>query len=206
MTEVDEAFRRAVIEAADAAVDGVLATSPDDVDTGHVGLYRATMQRIKLLVAAYLADGGRHTGDTALVARAVPHAKALAGMQAASGLFVGGDNIESPPDTAFAINDVCDTLELIRRAAAPALAPVELLLGAIADAAVPAMVAGGVHTPNHRWSSPRHLRGCTGAARTPPCALGPSDGSPRASTSRATGCTRSAARSTRCSCRTRRSP
>lgn len=151
MTEVDEAFRRAVIEAADAAVDGVLATSPADVDTARIGLYRATMQHIKLLVAAYLADGGRHAGDAALVAHAVAHAEALAGMQAASGLFVGGDNIESPPDTAFAINDVCDTLELIRRAAAPALAPLDQLLGAIADAAVPAMVAGGVHTPNHRW-------------------------------------------------------
>lgn len=151
MTEVDEAFCRAVIEAADTAVDGVLATAPADVDTGHIGLYRATMQRIKLLVAAYLADGGRHTGDAALVSRAVAHAEALAGMQAASGLFVGGDNIESPPDTAFAINDVCDTLELIRRAAAPVLAPLDRLLGAIADAAAPAMVAGGVHTPNHRW-------------------------------------------------------
>jgi hypothetical protein len=151
MTEVDEAFRRAVIEAADTAVDGVLATSPADVDTGHIGLYRATMRDIKLLVAAYLADGGRHTGDAALVARAVAHAEALAGMQGPSGLFVGGDNVESPPDTAFALNDVCDTLELIRRAAAPALAPVDQLLGAIADAAAPAMVAGGVHTPNHRW-------------------------------------------------------
>lgn len=151
MTELDEAFRRAVIEAADAAVDGVLATAPADVDPGHIGLYRATMRDIKLLVAAYLADGGRHTGDAALVSRAVTHAEALAGMQGASGLFVGGDNVESPPDTAFAINDVCDTLELIRRAAAPALAPVDQLLGAIADAAAPAMVAGGVHTPNHRW-------------------------------------------------------
>jgi hypothetical protein len=151
MTEVDEVFRRAVIEAADAAVDGVLSTSPADLDTGRIGLYRATMQHIKLLVSAYLADGGRHTGDAALAAHAVAHAEALAGMQAASGLFVGGDNIESPPDTAFAINDVCDTLELIRRAAAPALAPLDQLLGAIADAAAPAMVAGGVHTPNHRW-------------------------------------------------------
>ncbi|MGI5190101.1 hypothetical protein ACQEVI_18315 [Promicromonospora sp. CA-289599] len=151
MTEVDEAFRRAVIEAADTAVDGVLATSPADVDTGHIGLYRATMRDIKLLVAAYLADGGRYTGDAALVSRARTHAEALAGMQAASGLFVGGDNVESPPDTAFALNDVCDTLELIRRAAAPALAPLDQLLGAIADAAAPAMVAGGVHTPNHRW-------------------------------------------------------
>jgi hypothetical protein len=151
MTDLDEAFRRAVIEAADAAVDGVLATAPDDVDTGHIGLYRATMRDIKLLVAAHLADGGRHTGGAALVSRAVTYAEALAGMQGPSGLFAGGDNVESPPDTAFAINDVCDTLELIRRAAAPALAPLDELLGAIADAAAPAMVAGGVHTPNHRW-------------------------------------------------------
>jgi hypothetical protein len=151
MTELDETFRRAVIEAADAAVDGVLATAPADVDTGHIGLYRATMRDIKLLVAAYLADGGHHVGDAALVSRAVVHAEALAGMQAPSGLFVGGDNIESPPDTAFALNDVCDTLELIRRAAAPALAPLDQMLGAIADAAAPAMVVGGVHTPNHRW-------------------------------------------------------
>lgn len=151
MTDVDKQFRRVVIEAADAAVDGALSASPADLGTAPLGPYRAAMRRIKLLVGAYLVDGGHYTGDAALVSHAVAHAEALERMQAASGLFIGGDNIESPPDTAFAINDVCDTLELCRRAATPSLAPLEELLGAIADAVVPAMVAGGVHTPNHRW-------------------------------------------------------
>ncbi|WP_222851189.1 hypothetical protein [Phytoactinopolyspora mesophila] len=148
---MDESFRRAVIAAADGAVDGVLAMSPADLGTAPLGPYRASMRRIKLLVGAYLVDGGRHTGDAALISHAVAHAEALRSMQTASGLFLGGDNIESPPDSAFAINDVCDALELLRRAAASSLVPLEQMLGAIADAATPPMLAGGVHTPNHRW-------------------------------------------------------
>jgi hypothetical protein len=148
---VVEADRRRVIEAADAAVDGVLDMSPAGLGTAPLGPYRAAMRRIKLLVAAYAVAGGRRAGDADLVAHAVAHADALQGMQAASGLFIGGDNVESPPDSAFALNDVCDTLELCRRTGEPSLGPLEHVLDAIADAAVPAMLAGGVHTPNHRW-------------------------------------------------------
>ncbi|NEE03253.1 hypothetical protein [Phytoactinopolyspora halotolerans] len=151
MRDVDEAFRRAVIAAVDAAVEEVLAASPADLDTAPLGPYRAAMRRIKLLVSAYVADDGAYAGRERLLSHAVAHAAALGRMQAASGLFIGGDNIESPPDSAFAVNDACDTLELIRRVADPSLTPLGQMLDAIADAAMPAMIAGGVHTPNHRW-------------------------------------------------------
>ncbi|NHB84279.1 hypothetical protein G7085_05675 [Tessaracoccus sp. HDW20] len=85
---------------------------------------------------------------------AVAHGAALADLQAPSGLFTGGDNLESPPDSGFTLNDLGDAVEVIRRAdpaARSELAVLESLLVEIADNARAAMLAGGVHTPNHRW-------------------------------------------------------
>ena len=66
------------------------------------------------------------------------------------GLFEGGDNVQSPPDSAFTINDACDVHHLLRDADA-ALVPLREALAAVIRAAAPALLAGGVHTPNHRW-------------------------------------------------------
>ncbi|WP_277207530.1 hypothetical protein [Isoptericola croceus] len=152
MTGRDEAFVGRVVAAADAAVDALAAAPP--LAEAPLGPHRESMRRAKLLVGAYLAPGGRHEGDPAVVAHALTYVTALREMQAASGLFVGGNNVESPPDSGFTLNDVGDVLELVARAGAPrraALAGVHDLLVQVADAAAPAMLAGGVHTPNHRW-------------------------------------------------------
>lgn len=77
-----------------------------------------------------------------------------------SGTFRSGDNVDSPPDTAFTVNDLAWASTALA-AAPPAEAPgterEHLLaeLGAALDplleAVTPALVRGGVHTPNHRW-------------------------------------------------------
>ena len=73
---------------------------------------------------------------------------ALRGRQGASGLFRGGDNVDSPPDSAFSVNDLADAAVLLRGRGAERSAAglVDIL-----DAATPALLIGGVHTPNHRW-------------------------------------------------------
>ncbi|MDV9175125.1 hypothetical protein R6V09_34060, partial [Streptomyces sp. W16] len=66
------------------------------------------------------------------------------------GLFAGGDNVQSPPDSAFTVNDVCDA-HILSAGAGPELRDVTAALAEIAGAASESLVVGGVHTPNHRW-------------------------------------------------------
>ncbi|MFC5297219.1 hypothetical protein [Brachybacterium tyrofermentans] len=78
-------------------------------------------------------------------------------LQNPSGTFRGGDNVDSPPDSAFTVNDLAwARVEIARRSvdssttAHPLSAlqePLDLVLGAV----TPALLHGGVHTPNHRW-------------------------------------------------------
>jgi hypothetical protein len=116
--------------------------------------HRHLMERARLFVAAYLWPRSAHAGEGALIDAAAESVGALHALQGPSGLFVGGDNVDSPPDSAFTVNDLCDALHLIAQAPADervALAALETELTAIADAAEPALLVGGVHTPNHRW-------------------------------------------------------
>ncbi|MCP2635962.1 hypothetical protein K0817_005180 [Microbacterium sp. HD4P20] len=150
---VDAAFVDAVTAAADAAVDQLLAgDSPASLGDAPLGPHRESMRRAKLLVVAYLAPNSRRAGDRRLTDAAQEYAAALEAMQSRTGLFLGGDNVESPPDSGFTINDLGDVLELIARSDARSdLSRLDALLRSIADRATPAMLAGGVHTPNHRW-------------------------------------------------------
>lgn len=70
----------------------------------------------------------------------------LASLQSPGGTFRGGDNVDSPPDSAFTLNDLAWARTV--PGAPAALAPA---LDRILDAAMPALITGGVHTPNHRW-------------------------------------------------------
>lgn len=148
-SRTDTAFLAAVTAAADArarevlaGVDGLLAGAPH---------HRAVMSAAKALVAcAVHRDSALHASDEA--ARTADRLiGVLAGMQGGNGLF-DGENLASPPDTAFTINDLCDTYALLRRDAVPdALRPLAGALEAIASAAAGPLRLGGVHTPNHRW-------------------------------------------------------
>lgn len=128
--------------------------------------HRQLAERIKCLVVAACAGdhpagpggdlpgpdpAGRSGGD--LLRHAVDLAARLRELQGPTGLFSGGDNVDSPPDSAFSINDLADALLLLRHPAGPAGADPALtkLLEHLLAAATPALTGGGVHTPNHRW-------------------------------------------------------
>lgn len=101
----------------------------------------------------------------ALVEAAAQAIAQLAELQNPSGTFRGGDNVDSPPDTAFTINDLAWARVAIsgpvgtagrRRDAADSVAarllsPLLAPLDDVLDTVTPALLAGGVHTPNHRW-------------------------------------------------------
>lgn len=90
-----------------------------------------------------------------LLDRAYLLAAGLTDRRGAEGLFRGGDNVASPPDSAFSLGDLADAAAILsRRPAGAAAGPASRLVGVLSTLlreAVPALLSGGVHTPNHRW-------------------------------------------------------
>ncbi|GCB43447.1 hypothetical protein [Streptomyces sp. NL15-2K] len=146
-TALDHEFLRAVARAADRSA-APLAACPDEEPAGVP--HRALARRVKTLVAAYRSPDSALHGSRQAVAAAMTHLRALRAVQTPTGLFAGGDNVQSPPDSAFTVNDVCDA-HVLAGGAGPELREVTAALAEIAGAATASLLTGGVHTPNHRW-------------------------------------------------------
>ncbi|TCL79340.1 hypothetical protein EDF31_11527 [Curtobacterium sp. PhB142] len=145
-------FLDAVGPAADAAVARLRLADDDPAALQH----RELMARALTLVGAWVRKertGGPDRLPDDDLATAHGWVRHLAARQSPGGTFVGGDNVLSPPDSAFTVNDVCDALELLApyRASVPAAAVLADDLDRIVHRATPALLTGGVHTPNHRW-------------------------------------------------------
>ena len=139
---IDLAFVARVRAALDGAVRAILDEAGGDA-WGRLS-HRELAERVKTLVAA---------GDDSLLGHAGRLVGTLRARQTASGLFRGGDNVDSPPDSAFSINDLAEAALLLRLPGRDGVA-VKSLTAALDDllaAATPALAGGGVHTPNHRW-------------------------------------------------------
>ncbi|TDW64710.1 hypothetical protein EDF51_11225 [Curtobacterium sp. PhB25] len=145
-------FLEAIGPAADAAVARLRLADDDPAALQH----RELMARALTLVGAWVRNertGGPGCFPEDDLATAHGWVRHLAARQSPGGTFVGGDNVLSPPDSAFTVNDVCDALELLApyRASVPAAAVLADDLDRIVHRATPALLTGGVHTPNHRW-------------------------------------------------------
>jgi hypothetical protein len=144
---IDREFARAVAEAADRlAVPLAAPHAPGPEGVSH----RELMFRVKTLISSFRTLDSVLCGDERALAAARAHLAALRDLQTPSGLFAGGDNVQSPPDSAFTVNDVCDAFVIADSGGAD-LAGIAATLAEIASAASGALLAGGVHTPNHRW-------------------------------------------------------
>ncbi|MGX1479607.1 UNVERIFIED_CONTAM: hypothetical protein RKD50_008415 [Streptomyces canus] len=143
---LDHEFVRAAARAADRSAVPLAAGPDEDPAVPHRGLAR----RVKTLVAAYRSPDSALHGSKEAVAAAMTHLRALRAVQTPTGLFAGGDNVQSPPDSAFTVNDVCDA-HVLAAGAGPELSEVTAALAEIAGAASGSLLTGGVHTPNHRW-------------------------------------------------------
>ncbi|GAB2610312.1 hypothetical protein [Pseudactinotalea suaedae] len=117
----------------------------EDPAPGH----RALMRLVATAVA--LEAVRPQVGSGTRLSTAVGLADRLAALQGPDGLFSSDGNLHSPPDSAFTLNDVGIALDLLPEVGAPQARELEARLRAVAAAAVPALVVGGVHTPNHRW-------------------------------------------------------
>ncbi|TXR55506.1 hypothetical protein [Quadrisphaera setariae] len=148
----DEEFAAAVASALADDVARVLAEDPGEAARLA---HRPLAARVRALVVASVLGVGGSAEE--LLTRALPLLAALRARQNPSGLFAGGDNVDSPPDSAFSINDLADAALLLDRWDAPAGAPASAAarvregLAELLDALTPPLLVGGVHTPNHRW-------------------------------------------------------
>ncbi|MFE1834646.1 hypothetical protein [Streptomyces sviceus] len=146
-TPLDHEFVRSAARAADRLA-APPAGAPDEDPAGVT--HRVLAQRVKTLIAAYRSPESALHGSERAVAAALTHLRALRAVQTDTGLFAGGDNVQSPPDSAFTVNDVCDA-HVLAAGAGPELSEVTAELAEIARAASGSLLTGGVHTPNHRW-------------------------------------------------------
>ncbi len=112
--------------------------------------HRALQQTAEAAAYAWLAPGGL-CGDPRLVPRAEECLDALARQQGRLGLFLTGDNVESPPDSSFTVNGLARLVRVCRDADRAELAGVRRRAEQVLRAVLPGLLTGGVHTPNHRW-------------------------------------------------------
>ncbi len=138
-----------LVRAADAELAGLLSgdLEPAYRARGH----RGVMAMVKAAVVLHLHPGSRWAGDAAVVERAERWLADLEALQAPSGLFSSGDNLASPPDSAFTITDVAVVADLVQRRGTERLDGVRERLLRVLRSAAGALRTGGVHTPNHRW-------------------------------------------------------
>lgn len=102
---------------------------------------------------AYLFLGTGKTDET-LFERARLAADYLLRVQRPSGLIdLLSVNYDSSPDTAFSVQSFCPVIEWGRERAATNPHWAELVAGleTFVRRAVPGLISGGFHTPNHRW-------------------------------------------------------
>lgn len=114
------------------------------------GTPRVHARWLRELVTAMVSPGSAYHHDATLLEPVQALLGALTAAQHADGTFSIG-NLHSPPDTAFVIDELAVVCALLRRDIW--LASAELADGVerIVARCGPPLVAGGVHTPNHRW-------------------------------------------------------
>ncbi|GIF41496.1 hypothetical protein [Actinoplanes xinjiangensis] len=143
MTDSDPEFTARVRTALEREVRGIRT------ETGDLWCqlqHRRLAERVKALAAAW-----HLTGDSGLLTPAAQLTGLLRERQNPGGLFRGGDNVDSPPDSAFSVNDLADAARLLREADDQSAQRLADRLVHLLDTMTPALVKGGVHTPNHRW-------------------------------------------------------
>jgi hypothetical protein len=102
------------------------------------------------LAAGYGRIESRFHHDSRLLPAMEGLVSALGEGQLADGLFDAG-NLDSPPDSAFILETLCQAQSLMLRDDSVATVAMRARLTAMILRCAEAVRTGGVHTPNHRW-------------------------------------------------------
>lgn len=145
----DTHFHDAVVAAATRRAAVLLARGGPTISAQS---HRELMRDAKVLLSLVASGDVSEQERGRYLAAAIERVELLRARQSRSGLFAGGDNLESPPDSAFTVNDVCDTYEFLHsNGPRNELDDILDVLAAIIRDVTPPLLTGGVHTPNHRW-------------------------------------------------------
>ena len=107
---------------------------------------------VALLGYAYLLEESRYFLNEELRQRILLAAEYGRRTRRPSGRFdLLITNFDSAPDTAFLVQALAPVVQMGRRTRDEGAAQVAATLGELIRTAVPGMVSGGFHTPNHRW-------------------------------------------------------
>jgi hypothetical protein len=112
--------------------------------------HRPAMWAVKTLLAAYVGPDSPTAGEPSHLASADRYLAHLEAMQRASGLF-DSENLASPPDTSFTVNDGCLAMRILATTDDAGVRPLGDRLRALLARTIEPLLVGGVHTPNHRW-------------------------------------------------------
>lgn len=142
---LDEDFLNLLTTSSNAQVPLVLANHQNPADSP-----RAVARKTRRLVSAYVWNRSAYHHDAALLGPLRTMCERLRDSQHDDGTYDVG-NLHSPPDSAFALQDLCLIWTLLDADGQTATEEHRAILEAIIKLAGPGLAAGGVHTPNHRW-------------------------------------------------------
>lgn len=107
---------------------------------------------IKILAISYSQSGSGFYLDDSLIKPMKIAAEYLLKVQHENGTIdLLSTNFCSPPDTGFVVEPLCASYKLLKRTGSQAVRIILELLEKFLIKAGEAFIAGGVHTPNHRW-------------------------------------------------------
>jgi len=144
-----------LVKAADRAAEESLSKQPAEggvLDEHEIPQPGATAGFLSGLAAVFLAPESRYHRRPEALERMERAAEALLRVQHPDGTIdLPTTNFGSPPDTAFVLEPLCATVEVLRIREYPETRRLESALGAFVQRGSSALTTGGIHTPNHRW-------------------------------------------------------
>ncbi|MFD3402777.1 hypothetical protein ACFWUU_18975 [Kribbella sp. NPDC058693] len=142
---VDEDFLTLLTNANQTQIPLVLANYQSAGDS-----IRTVARKARRLISGYVWGRSSYHHDASLLGPLGWLVEQLAARQHDDGLYDVG-NLHSPPDSSFAIQDVCVLYALLDADDSAETSSLRTTLASVIRKAAPALAAGGVHTPNHRW-------------------------------------------------------
>ena len=101
---------------------------------------------------AWLCEGSRYFGDSEILDRLALASNFAKKIRRPSGRFdLISTNWDCGPYTAFVVQALSPMIAAARQSSLPEAEQIEQQWSDIIRMAVPGMIAGGFHTPNHRW-------------------------------------------------------
>ncbi|AIQ51831.1 hypothetical protein [Paenibacillus sp. FSL R7-0331] len=114
--------------------------------------HTGTAQYIAAWAAALSNPQSQYYRDPALLQRLQQAVDFMLRFQHEDGtISPGWTNYHSPPDTAFVVVGLANIYTLLEQQAWEPACTVQNMIGMFLQRTFPAMLTGGVHTPNHRW-------------------------------------------------------